>query len=347
MGTGAPRQSRPGEQIVRVCFFMTCDPRHIPALVRRVSEQHGPDVAVSPESPVGQLLLELDRVAATRAPIIFWGEPGVGRTTLAHAVHALGEVHPHPFVRIRCAFQGEAELMSALFGRDRDPTRGRLGAGALHEARGGTLLLESIEDLPAKAQLWLCDVLESIAEQPAGHGGPLPRIVATSTTDPARSVEDGDLREELYYLLGVFVAAIPPLRNRRTDIPVLAEHFLERANTRLRLRATGFTERTITELVRAPWLGNASELRNVVEHAALVAGEGLVGVNCLPSVNRTAGLSPSSPKVVVPVGTSAADAERKLILATLEHTGFNKAEAARTLDLDVKTVRAKLRAYGI
>jgi two-component system response regulator AtoC len=147
--------------------------------------------------------------------------------------------------------------------------------------------------------------------------------------------------------LGVFVAAVPPLRCRRSDIPVLAEHFLRRANAQLRLTARGFTEPATSALMRAPWLGNAFELRNVVEHAALVAGERLVGVECLPSLDPTASPSPSSPKVVVPVGTSAADAERKLILATLEHTGFNKAEAARTLDLDVKTVRAKLRAYGI
>jgi len=325
---------------------MISDPQRTAAVVRRVSE-HGLCLAVSPESPVSLLLLKLDRVAATRAPVIIWGEPGVGRTTLARAAHALGDGHGHPFVRIRCAFQSEAELMGALFGLDRDPTRGRLGAGALREARGGTLLLESVEDLPARAQLWLCDVLESIVEEQDGDTAQLPRIVATSSVDPVRAVEDGDLREELFYLLGVFVASVPPLRKRRSDVPVLAEHFLRRANARMRLRATGFTEHAVKALVRAPWLGNASELRNVVEHAALVAGEGLVGVECLPPMSATARPSPASPKVVVPVGTSVADAERKLILATLEHTGFNKAEAARTLDVDVKTVRAKLRAYGV
>lgn len=326
---------------------MRCDPHSLPALVRRVSERDGPEIAVSPDSPVGDLLSELDRVAITRAPLLLWGEPGVGRTTLAQAVHALGGGRDGPFVRMRCTYQTEAELLGALFGRDRDPLRGRVGAGALHEARGGTLLLESLEDLPPRAQLWLCDALESAADQgPAGESD-LPRVVGTSNSDPARSVEDGDLREELFYLLGVFVAEVPPLRRRRCDIPVLAHVFLERANRRLRLRASGFTEAAMAQLVRAPWSGNASELRNVVEHAALVAGDGLIGVRCLPRIGDGQALSPSSPKVVVPVGTSAADAERRLILATLEHTGFNKAEAARTLQLDVKTVRAKLRAYGV
>lgn len=325
---------------------MKRDPHSLSALVRRVAERDGPELAVSPDSPIGDHLSELERVATTRAPFLLWGEPGVGRTTLAQAVHALGGGRDRPFVRLRCTYQTEAELLSALFGRDRDPLRGRVGAGALHEARGGTLLLESLEELPPRAQLWLCDVLEAAANRGTDDAD-LPRVVGTSSTDPARSVEDGDLREELFYLLGVFVVEVPPLRQRRCDIPVLANLFLERANRRMRLRARGFTEAALAQLVRAPWSGNASELRNVVEHAALVAGTGLIGVRCLPRIGEGQALAASSPKVVVPVGTSAADAERRLILATLEHTGFNKAEAARTLQLDVKTVRAKLRAYGV
>lgn len=323
---------------------MIFDPQRIPALVRRVSKRSGLELATAPHSSLARLLLRLERVATTRVPIILWGEPGVGRATLARAVHAM-DVSDRPFVRVRCAFRAEADLATALFGA---PGHAHpLGSGAVHAAVGGTLHLESLEDLPIRIQLRLGDMLETIANHEMGGGAAVPRVVATMTVEPSRAVEDGDLAEELFYLLGVFTAAVPPLRARRADIPLLAQHFLERANKRLGLDAAGFTEQAIAGLTRAPWHGNASELRNVVEHAALVAGSKAIGVRCLPALEPVSGRSPLSPKVVVPVGTSAAQAERELILATLEYTGFNKAEAARTLELDVKTVRSKLRSYGI
>jgi len=335
---------------------MSIDHKELSRIQRRIAERGGPMVSVAPTSPVAPLLLRLERVARSRASVLLWGEPGVGRRTLLRALHVLeGRKHRGPWVRLRAQLQSEAEILTALFGSDRDPALGKMGSGAIQQARGGTLLIENVEDLPARAQAWLCDAL-SCCGQAEGSAlgndrrrtdrGPPPRLVATMSLDPRQAVEDGDLREDLFYLLGVFEAEVPPLRRRRGDVLAWAQCFLEAANERHGLKVPGFTDDAQHTLARGSWMGNGPELRRAVEHAAVLAAGRAIGAGDLPGVSETVA-SDTGPRVIVPVGTTAEDAERRLIVATLEHTGYNKAEAARTLALDVKTVRNKLKTYGL
>ena len=327
---------------------MAIERKELRDAVRDVVRRGGPMVAVAPTSPVAALLSRIRRIAASRASVLLWGEAGVGKKTLLRALHALSPQHAGPLIRVRTELQPESELLTALFGPDHELAVGQIGSGALRDACGGTLLIEHVEDLPGRAQAWLCDALTTGALVASGPSAALqpPRLVATTSLDPRQAVEDGDLREDLFYMLTVFSAEVPPLRRRRSDVLAWAGCFLRAANQRHGLSVPGFTDDAAQSLARGSWLGNGPELRNAVEHAAVLAVDRPIGTPDLPGVTDSEP-SAAPPRVVVPVGTTADDAERRLILATLEHTGFNKAEAARTLALDVKTVRNKLKSYGL
>lgn len=329
---------------------MAIEPKRLRTLIRAISDGGGPEVAVAPTSPVAGLLDRFGRIARSHAPVLLWGEPGVGKTTLLQGLHALRGPGSGPLVRLRPRLQTDAHALVSLFGEDRRVPPGTGRSGAVHEARGGMLLIDGIEDLCVRAQAWLYEDLTTRARlAEAGGTDPttaLPRVVATARLDPRQAVEDGDLREDLYYLLAVVQAEVPPLRRRRSDVLAWAQCFLDGARHRFGLTVQGFTDQAVQALVRHPWLGNGPELRNAVERAAVMSDGGLIGVGELPTPDEVPP-AVDVPRIVVPVGTTVDDAERRLILATLEHTGFNKAEAARTLALDVKTVRNKLKAYGV
>lgn len=171
------------------------------------------------------------------------------------------------------------------------------------------------------------------------------RVLAATNRSPADAIRTGLLREDLYYRLNVFEVVVPPLRERPGDVPLLTQHFIGAFNAKHGTTVEGLGEAAGRLLEAYPWPGNVRELRNVIERAVIVARDGLLEPAHLPPFlrSREAG---SDSVVVVPIGTTVADAERELILKTLAHVGHNKAEAARQLGLDVKTIRNKLRAWG-
>jgi len=160
-------------------------------------------------------------------------------------------------------------------------------------------------------------------------------------------VSDGQLREDLYYRLNVFTIVLPPLRERADDIPLLTLQFMREANERHGTNVDGLSERALDTLVAYRWPGNVRELKNVLERAAVLARSGWVEEVHLPSHIQKETEARKLPEVTIQVGTSAAEAERELILRTLEHVGQNKAEAARQLGLDPQTLRNKLKSYGL
>src|SRR5690606_16026594 len=161
---------------------------------------------------------------------------------------------------------------------------------------------------------------------------------------PLEAVRQGNLREDLYYRLNVFEVNMPPLRERAEDIPLLAQHFIGDFNRKHDTSVEGLRKAARDLLLASSWAGNVRELRNVMERAAMLAGRGRIEPCQLPPYLR-GGDAPAEPPIVLPIGTPAAEAEKHLILRTLEHVGQNKAEAARRLGLDVKTIRNKLKSY--
>ena len=171
-------------------------------------------------------------------------------------------------------------------------------------------------------------------------------MIAATNQDPRTAVRNGRLREDLYYRLNIFTVALPPLRERKSDIPGLAQHFIHEFNAKHSGLVAGMRPEVLDRLKDYPWPGNIRELRNTIERAVVLSKGEWLELSHLPPYLRTPE-RPAAAGIVLPPGVTAADSEKELILRTLEQSGNNKAETARRLGLDVKTIRNKLKSYGV
>ncbi len=290
-------------------------------------------------------------LASSDAAALITGPSGTGKEVVARTIHELSSRSEQPFVAVNAAAIPEGLIESELFGHEKGAFTGasRSRPGCFEQADGGTLFLDEIAEMPIELQPKLLRILEEGSARRLGGSREIRfdvRVLAATNRDPGVAVERAELREDLYYRLNVFTVNVPPLERRRGDIPLLAQHFLRRFNDKHGTSVRGLGSAARELLLAYPWPGNVRELRNVVERATIVAGSGWIEPSHLPPYLHDA-RDEGSPRVVIPVGTTAAEAERRLILRTLEHVGNNKAEAARQLELDVKTIRNKLKAYRV
>jgi transcriptional regulator with PAS, ATPase and Fis domain len=220
--------------------------------------------------------------------------------------------------------------------------------GCFEQANGGTLFLDEIAEMPMSLQPKLLRVLSDGRVRRLGGQHEYTfdvRVVAATNRDPLKAIEEGRLREDLYYRLNVVPIALPPLRERLEDIPLLVQHFIMEFNRKHGLDMVGITDEALALLKSYSWPGNVRELRNIIERAVVLAKTEWVEERDISPYIR---LGAMPEKLVFPVGaTTVADAERELILKTLERAGQNKAEAARQLGVDVKTIYNKLKSYNI
>ena len=288
-------------------------------------------------------------LAENEASALITGESGTGKEVVAQAIHRMSGRANRPFVAVNAAALPESLIESELFGHEKGAFTGadRARAGCFEQADGGTLFLDEIGEMPISLQPKLLRILEEGRARRLGGSQELTfdvRVLAATNRDPLEAVRQGNLREDLYYRLNVFEVNIPPLRERAEDIPLLAQHFIGEFNRKHDTSVEGVRKSARDLLAAYTWAGNVRELRNVMERAVILAGRGLIEPSHLPPYLRK-GSAPAEPTIVLPVGTPAAEAEKHLILRTLEHVGQNKAEAARRLGLDVKTIRNKLKSY--
>ncbi len=306
----------------------------------RIRQAGGPRMIWAGE-PAAAWLTQLERIGGSAAPVMLWGEPGTGRRTLARAIHVLSPVGDGPF-RVLIGHSGTGTEPRRTY----DPERAdgaRNVVAAWREATGGSLFVHDLPLLDPTEQRALAGLLEA---QTAGHGEtPGVRLLVTCGEDPAKAVEEARLDRDLYYRI-VFPLPTLPLRHRSHEVPAYATHFAREAAARHDLDVEGLADETLEVLRTADWPGNLPELRSAVERACILADSGWAEPRHLPPTVKPQRPTPPT-RISIPIGTSAAAAERELILATLERTEFNKSEAARILDLDVKTVRNKLKAYGL
>jgi len=279
-------------------------------------------------------------LAASDAATLVVGETGTGKELVARAMHRTGPRRDGPFLAVNCAALPRELIESELFGYKRGAFSGAVGEclGLFRAATGGTLLLDEITEMAPELQAKLLRVLQERAVRPVGAVSEEPvdvRIVASTNRDPDKALQAGLIRPDLYYRLSVAKIAVPPLRERPTDIPALVEYHLAVLDARNGRRAQGITEAALEALVFEPWHGNVRQLFNVVENA-FTACTGVIDVADLdlPSGRTMDGIP------------TVEESERTLIERTLAVTGGNKRRAAQLLGISRKTLYARLARYG-
>jgi DNA-binding NtrC family response regulator len=292
----------------------------------------------------------IEVLASSDASAIITGKSGTGKEVVARAVHALSSRRDKPFIAINAAAIPEGLIESEIFGHEPGAFTGatRARPGVFELANGGTLFLDEIAEMPISLQPKLLRILEDGRARRLGGGKEVQfdvRVIAATNRSPAQAIRDGMLREDLFYRLNVFELALPALSERSEDIGLLAQHFVGEFGRKHQMNVEGVGDAAAALLESHPWPGNVRELRNVIERAVIVARSGWIEPRHLPPYLQ-ASAPGSKPTLTLPAGTTLAEAERLLILQTLERVGNNKAEAARQLGLDVKTIRNKLRSYG-
>jgi DNA-binding NtrC family response regulator len=334
----------------------------------------------------------LQQAAPSRACVLVSGESGTGKELVARTIHALSPRRSGPFVAINCAAMPETLIESELFGHEKGSFTGasERRAGCFELAQHGTLLLDEIGEMPMGTQAKLLRILEDSKVRRLGGKAEFEvdvRVVAATNKVPDEAVRGGHLREDLFYRLNVFHVHLPPLRERREDIPSLAETLVADLNHKHEKKVTDMAPEVLDALIRHDWPGNVRELRNALERAVIVASEGTIQLSHLPinlqssppsgaqsslqsaaavqaemRMAAGAGVVASVPlppaeesfhgdngdagSVRVLIGTTVEDAEKSLILRTLEHMKNNKTRAAEVLGISLKTLHNKLKEYG-
>jgi two-component system response regulator HydG len=306
------------------------------------------------DSPAMQGVFELiERVAPSETSVLVTGESGTGKEVVARALHRRSRRSSGPFVAINCAAMPEALLESELFGHARGAFTDAKTAhpGLLVQARGGTVFLDEIGDMPLALQPKLLRVLQERVLRPVGSTAEVPidvRFVTATNRDLETAVEEHRFREDLYFRINVIQLALPPLRARGADILVLAQHFVVHFAARNQKNVTGISPAAASCLLAYAWPGNVRELQNCIERAVTLARFEEIGVGDLPDRIRTYKSShvlvtADDPSELVPME----EVERRYILRVLEAMGGNKTAAARTLGFERKTLYRKLEHFGI
>ncbi|WP_242352508.1 MULTISPECIES: sigma-54-dependent transcriptional regulator [Anaeromyxobacter] len=299
------------------------------------------------KSPAMQSVFELARTAArSNSTILVLGESGSGKEVLARAIHAESPRTEGPFVAVSCAALTESLLESELFGHEKGAFTGAISRrkGKFEAAHGGTLFLDEVGDIGPKLQLDLLRVLEERRFHRVGGNEPIEvdvRIVAATNRDLRRAAREGKFREDLFYRLNVIPILIPPLRERREDIPLLVENFVERLSVEMKRRIEGLTPEAMSALMAHDWPGNVRELRNVLERGAVVASGPVIQLSDL-------GL-PTKLDAPPRHGTLASleEVERRHVAAMLAHTNGNVSQSARILGIDRVTLYNKMKKWGL
>jgi DNA-binding NtrC family response regulator len=286
------------------------------------------------------------RVAPTDASVFVLGETGTGKELVAQTLHDMSRRQKQAFVPINCGAVSPSLIESELFGHEKGSFTGaeRSHRGHFERAHEGTLFLDEVSEMPVDLQVKLLRVLETGKVLRVGGTDPLQvnvRVIAASNRPPEQAVMDGKLREDLLYRLNVFPLHLPPLRDREDDIALLAESFLEELNRQDEQPDKSFTKAALDRLRAHSWPGNVRELRNVVQRAFILAPND-IGIDALPLglVEERLGSS-----LTIRVGTPIEEAERRLILATLEHCAGDKKKTADVLKISLKTLYNRLNVY--
>src|SRR6478672_1784460 len=309
---------------------------------------------VGPSNKMQEIFHLIEMVAPSTASVLITGASGTGKELVARTVHDLSPRRNKPFVPINCAAIPETLIESEIFGHEKGAVAGALErrTGCFELAEGGTLLLDEIGEMPVATQAKLLRVLEDSKLRRLGSKVETTvdvRVLAATNKVPEEAVARGELRNDLYYRLNVFNIHMPPLREHREDVPDLVHALLSEMSSKHSRRVATVSEAVLNAFKNYSWPGNVRELRNTLERAVIVCDGAVVETKHLPPGFGHAPVRPSmddADTVRLGVGTTVEEAEKLLILKTLEATNNNKTRAAEILAISLKTLHNKLKEYG-
>ncbi len=331
---------------------LTAQRRTIKNLRERLDEKYGFENIVGHSPEMLEILETVRRIAPADLPVLILGESGTGKDLLAAAIHNNSRRADERFVTINCAGLSETLLEDELFGHVRGAYTGATSdrPGRFEYADGGTMFLDEIGDMPPAMQAKLLRVLENGEVVRVGANDPINvnvRVISATNTDLAERVESKEFREDLYFRIKGTTISIPPLRERREDIPVLIEHFIKQANASHGCKVRGIDADAGRVLTGYPWPGNVRQLRNVVENMVVLTGGEKLAVQDLPvEIYRPPGEG-ADELLDGLAGISLEGAEKQLIRNTLKMVSGNREQAAKILAIGERTLYRKIKEYGL
>jgi two-component system response regulator HydG len=303
-------------------------------------------------SPLMIRLLEtVQQVAATEATVLITGESGTGKEMIANAIHYGSLRKAAPFIKINCAALAESLLESELFGHEKGAFTGadKRREGKFRQADGGSIFLDEVSEMSAAMQVKLLRVLQERELTPVGGTEVIAvnvRVIAASNKDLKKEMEQKRFREDLFYRLNVVALNVPPLKDRKEDIPLLAQHFLQMFAAKNKKNIKGFTPQSMEKLVKYAWPGNVRELMNAVERAVVLSRLEYLDADDLVLLMADNQITDGNDQLKLPVNMPLDEVEKRSIMEAVNACGGNKSEAARRLGITRKTLRKKLDKYG-
>ena len=318
-------------------------------LKAEVSSAHTLDNMIGKSAEMQKVFTLIKKVAPTKASVLITGESGVGKELVADAIHNLSPRSAHEMIKVHCAALSETLLESELFGHEKGAYTGaeKMQKGRFELAHESTIFLDEIGEVNASVQVKLLRVLQDHKIIRVGGEKTIDidvRVIAATNRDMEKEVKEGRFREDLYYRLNVVHIAVPPLRERRDDIPLLLNAFLKEYAKENGKNITGIDNRARALLYKYDWPGNIRELRNCIESAVVMCGGNEITPEDLPP---TVSASIAAPSITIPVGTTLDDAEKAIICENLAANKGNKSKTADILGIGRKTLHRKLQEYGV
>jgi Nif-specific regulatory protein len=319
-------------------------------LKQELKEKYDFSNLIGNSSPMRQVYEHVAQVARSNATVLLRGESGTGKEMIAHAIHYNSLRSKRPFVKVNCAALPDSLIESELFGHEKGAFTGadRLKKGRFEIADGGTLFLDEIGDLPPQTQIKLLRVLQEREFERLGGTETIKtniRLITATNRNLEDAIAQGAFREDLFYRLNVFTIFLPPLRDRKSDILLLAEHFLEKYEAEHDKRIRRISTPAIDMLTAYHYPGNVRELENAIERAVIVCDSNVIHGHHLPPTLQTAEVSGTETNVTL--ASAVAAFESDLIQDTLKSTGGNIAKAAKMLDSTERILGYKIKKYGI
>jgi len=320
------------------------------ALRESLRQKYRFDNIVGASQKMSEIYQIVTQVAPTNATVLITGESGTGKELIANAIHYNSPRKERPLVKLNCASLSETLLESELFGHEKGAFTGAISRrkGRFEIADGGTLFLDEIGGVSLAVQVKLLRVLQEREFERVGGNETIKvdvRLVTATNKDLKKAVEEGTFREDLFYRIHVVTIDVPPLRERKEDIPPLVSHFINKFAAENKKNVKGVTDEALLLLTSYDYPGNVRELENIIESAVVMATGNLIDVSVLPPSVRS--VTPVCESIPLPVGSTLTDVEKRLIGETLRLTGGNKVQAAKVLGIGTRTLYRKIKEYNL